>query len=183
MIELQKLFPNLRRCTIVKAIGRMFIDKSVEQFLFACLNDTSLDEDTRLAAASALTFNSHPEIIFVLKNHQSLMNTVPGLSQRFFDDYHAQLSLKKLLASFYNIISGQKRKEILMEVLSLDSVVCHQATRYYVSSNNAEVRKAYTYAFVKLQNHMPYFQYKWNAYSSIPYSTMIEFARSDRDLQ
>ncbi len=84
---LRRCAPSLRDYEIVKAIGRF--PKSVRQrdFLIACLDDDTLDETCKLAAASALTQYAGNTAPYALQRRRAFLNQIGdgGWGDRFIE--------------------------------------------------------------------------------------------------
>ncbi len=101
----------------------------IKQFLIQQLNDSELDANSRLAAASALTRGSSSEIVQVLRWHENFLNSLndQALGTRFLARIERRAKYDAYLADLREQDWQFRRRE--MYALVLEMRQCDETAR------------------------------------------------------
>jgi hypothetical protein len=78
LADLRRAGAGLSDLRIVKAAGRMTPSPESRALLVACLDDATLDGDARLAAASGLTRDPHPDAAAAIRRARAFLDAAAG---------------------------------------------------------------------------------------------------------
>jgi hypothetical protein len=187
-IVLKELLPHLREYEIIKAVGRLGPGLKRRLFLIECLHDKTLDLDSRLAAASALTRNTDSESFPAIEQELSSLNQT-GRSQ-YGSDLVKTLNTRKRHEKNMEPIRAETtwrgmekiRDEILIAFsvshpLALDDLLRSLGLR--IVWDHPDVRETLAKSFLAMSRNLQDCQQAWNTYSNTPYK-LEALVRSDR---
>lgn len=186
LAALREAATSLQEFEIIKAVGRLPRSKAQRDFLRGCLASNSVDEQGKLAAASALTRHTDDATVQALQRKRDVLNR---LGERpWGDEFVATSEAMKAHEKDIRVFRpfAKRRKEDLVAAVTsthpLALSTLRKQTPAMYGPDNRDFRQAWATSLVAISQRVGDFMQPWNTYanSAFELDLWIELGRTFR---
>lgn len=169
--------PKLEVHQIIKAIGRLEVSPERRQFLASYIKDETLDDISRLAAASALTRDASETALSIIQGQRIYLNSIgqENWGDRFIETLRKRMSHEKLMKVV-------RAKHPRTEIGEVDDIVIKALSNshplalpdltndtYLRLKPSDVISKIAWNSLVEMSKNLEEFNQPWNTYSDTAY--------------
>jgi hypothetical protein len=188
----QRLCPSLAGFEIVRTLGRLRCSQPQRDFLITCLRDETLDAETRLAAASALTRHAGDAASQAIQSHRDALNRLgegcPG--DQLLETVKLRAQYEKNMRPLRNhdnwrqMDQDTKGKVVTAftcpHPLAVDDLLRRLGAT--VVKDNPSVRQNFVGSLIAISQNASKDHQPWNTYSDTPYR-LASLLRQQRSIE
>jgi hypothetical protein len=183
---IKRYAPDLEIYQITKAIGRLEVSPERTQFLESCINDETINDISRLAAASALTRDANDAALSIIQGQKNFLNRIEqgNWGDRLLETMQNRMSHDKLMKVVW---AKHPRTEIgevddtVIEALSNSHPLAlpDLTNDTYLRLKPQEVISNIAWnSLFEMSKNLDEFNQPWNTYSDTVY--MLNFIMTER---
>ncbi len=157
---------------IIKAVGRLQPDAGITRFLIACLDNSDLELNTRLAAASALTLSDSDEALAALHRHRASLDALaPGdLGSKVLFDAFARQDHEILMepvraAGWFDALEQMRTEVIAAFTADHPAALPDLLDALDWADRDEEVAHVVVNSLLAIAKRLREFEQPWNVYS------------------
>ena len=188
----RRLCPSLAGYEIVRTFGRLRYSKAKEDFLLRCLRDETLDSQSRLAAASALTRQANDVTSRVMQEQRDALNGLddqkPG--DRLLETMTTREAYERRMAPLrdhrdWREMDQETTSKVIAAFtcdhpLALDDLLLR--LKAPIVQRDPNVRRTFANSLIAIAQHISAHNQPWNTYSDSAFK-MAMLLESERHAQ
>ena len=178
---LKRYTPDLEIYQIIKAIGRLKVSPERRQYLVSCIKDDTLDDISRLAAASALTRDSSDEALSLIEGQRIYLNSIEKVNwgDRLIETMKNRILHEKYMEDVRELswLRKEKLDDVIINALSNNHPLAFpdltNINYLILVPLHNQVCDIVGDSLIEMSKNLEEFNQPWNTYSDTVY--MLDF--------